>query len=231
MQLNIAICDDEQIQIENTKKIVESWCNESKCRAQINEFTCSEQFLFTFEDNQNFDILLLDIEMGEISGVELAKKVRKYSDSVQIIFITGYSEYILDGYEVSALQYLMKPVNEEKLFSTLNRAVEKIKKNEEVLIIETSVGVIRVPLYQIVYIEVVKNYITIHAKENYTTKMTLSETAKKLDNSFLKIGRSFIINLNFISKVTKTDVHFVNGAFIPFPRGMYNTINRAIIDL
>ena len=63
--------------------------------------------------------------MGAMDGVELAKRLRKTNDTVQIVFITGYSDYIAEGYEVAALHYLMKPVKEDKLFSVLDRAVEK----------------------------------------------------------------------------------------------------------
>ncbi len=231
MQINIAVCDDEKVQRENIKELIYSWSDGLNYHVKVEEFACSEEFLFHYEDNKKYDIILLDIEMGEMSGVELAKKVRKQSENIEIVFITGYSEYILDGYEVSALQYLMKPLNEERFFSTLNRAVGRVKKNEKPLNIYTDKGMARIPLCQIVFIEVIKNYITIHAKEIYTAKVTLNEISKKLDDNFFKVGRSCIVNLNFISKVTRTDVHFANGNVTQLPRGMYDKINRAIIDL
>ncbi len=77
------------------------------------------------------DILLLDIEMGAMDGVTLAKTLRKENDTLQIVFLTGYSDYISEGYEVAALHYLLKPVQKEKLFSVLYRALDKVKKNEK----------------------------------------------------------------------------------------------------
>ena len=85
-------------------------------------------------------ILLLDIEMGGMDGVTMARKVRQADDAVQIIFITGYSDYIAEGYEVEALNYLMKPVDEEKLFSVLGRAAEKLRKNERTLTLDLGGG-------------------------------------------------------------------------------------------
>ncbi len=231
MLLNIAICDDEITQINNLKTLLNKWAKERNFALQIKEYASAESYLFNNENGSNFDIILLDIEMGEINGVELAKKIRKLSDSVQIIFITGYSDYIADGYEVCALHYLMKPLNEDKFIETLNRAVLHIKRNEKKLILESAQELIAIPIYQIIYIQVVKNYITIYAKENYSAKMTLTSVYDKLDNHFFKIGRSYIVNLTYINKITKTQVFFTNGSDIPLPRGMYDKLNRAIIDM
>ncbi len=231
MILNLAVCDDDLVQIDNIKQLVSLWASRLDFTVNIKEFISAESFLFHNEGNINYDIILLDIEMGEINGVELAKRIRKYSDSVQIIFITGYSDYIADGYEVSALHYLMKPLDEEKFYETLNRALEKVKRNEKKLLLESSEGLFAVPIYQIVYIEVVKNYITVYAKENYTARMTLTDVFEKLDRQFFKIGRSYIVNLTYINSVSKTHVNFTNGSIVPLPRGMYDKLNRAIIDL
>lgn len=117
-------------------------------------FTSAESFLFHYAEESDYDILLLDIEMGGLDGVTMAKQLRKSNDTVQIIFITGYSDYISEGYEVAALHYLMKPVKEEKLCSVLDRAAEKISRNEKVLHFEMSGEMVRVPIYQIRYADV-----------------------------------------------------------------------------
>ncbi len=230
MKLNIAICDDEKTQIENIKKLVCLWADEFKIHVNTKEFESAKSFLFEFDDNKSFDIILLDIEMGELNGVELAKMIRRKSETMQIVFVTGYSDYIAEGYEVSALHYLMKPVNKDKFFATLNRAVEKIKKNEKSIFLETSMGIVKIPLYEIRYIEVIKNYVTVHAKEEHTSKLTLAEIKEKLDNSFFKTGRSYIINLAYVRRVGKKEVFLSCGSVIPLPRGMYENLNRAIID-
>ena len=86
---------------------------------QISLFTSAEHFLFSYGREKDFDILLLDIEMGDMDGVTMAKKLRQENHAIQIIFITGYSDYIAEGYEVAALHYLMKPVREENMGSPL----------------------------------------------------------------------------------------------------------------
>ncbi len=230
MTFNIGICDDDINQISFLKSLLKDWAEKNNYNLKIKEFNNAESFLFHYEEEKNFDILLLDIEMGEINGVELAKKVRKEDETLQIVFITGYSDYIIEGYEVSALHYLMKPVNTDKLFQTLNRAVEKLKHNEKFLFLETIDGNIKIPFYQIEYIEVIKNYITVYAKEEYTSKITLTDIEKLLDNSFFKTSRSYIVRLSAIKKITKTSVVLNSLAEIPISRGMYQKLNQAIIN-
>ena len=84
----------------------------------------AESFLFHYAEESDYDILLLDIEMGKINGIELARRIRHDNETIQIVFTTGYYDFISEGYEVSALQYLMKPVSYEKLESVLNKAVK-----------------------------------------------------------------------------------------------------------
>ena len=230
MQYKIAICDDESSVIEYVSSIVTDWGSQSGHTVILRTFSSAESFLFSYEDENDYDILLLDIEMGKMDGVSLAKTIRKKNETVQIVFITGYSEYISEGYEVAALHYLMKPVKPEKLFEVLNRATEKLEKNERMLTLTLSGEMVRIPLHEIAYIDVNGNYITLHGKEDYTAKKTLGDIQKELDERFFKVGRSCIVNLNMVQRVTKTDCYLSNGSSLPLPRGAYESLNRAIIS-
>ena len=231
MKYKIAVCDDSAPDREYIAALTRRWAKAAGHELELTPFVSGENFLFEYADQSDWDILLLDIEMGALDGVSLAKELRRENETVQIVFITGYSDYISEGYEVSALHYLMKPVGEEKLFSVLDRAAERLKKEERVLCLETGGQTARVPLRQIRYAEVRLNYVTVHAKEDYTLKMTLGELQKKLDERFYRVGRSVVVNLNYVNKITKTDIHLSDGAMIPLPRGAYEGINRAIIDM
>ena len=230
MTYKIAICDDETSVIEYVSSIVTEWEAQSGHTVVLRTFSSAESFLFSYEDENDYDILLLDVEMGQMDGVSLAKAIRKKNETVQIVFITGYSEYIAEGYEVAALHYLMKPVKPEKLFEVLNRATEKLEKNERMLTLSLSGEMVRIPLHEIAYIDVNGNYITLHGKEDYTVKKTLGDIQKELDERFFKVGRSCIVNLNMVQRVTKTDCYLSNGSSLPLPRGAYDTLNRAIIS-
>ena len=166
-----------------------------------------------------------------MDGVTMARKLRQDNQTVQIIFITGYADYISDGYEVDALHYLMKPIQEEKFFTVLDRAVTKLIKNEKVLNIISQGEMIHLPICQINYAEVNSNYITIHSQQTITLKMTLSELEKKLDSHFFRAGRSALVNLKKISRVTKKEIYLQDGSIIPLPRGAYEKVNRAIINM
>lgn len=231
MNYKIAICDDSDADRQYILNMVDRWAAGAGHRARIDTFTSAENFLFHYAEESDYDMLLLDIEMGKMDGVTMAKELRKNNDVVQIVFITGYSDYIAEGYEVAALHYLMKPVKEDKLWSVLDRAVEKLSKNEKVLTFETGGEVVRVPVYQIRYADVFGNYVTIHALSDITVKMTLKELNSQLDERFYRAGRSMIVNLTQISRVTKTEIKLTDGTSMPLPRGAYEGINRAIINM
>lgn len=225
----IAICDDNKAQIEFLSAAVLHWGEKRDIHPQIFTFENGESFLFQYTEDKSFDILLLDIEMRQLNGVQLAKTIRRENKEVQIIFITGYMDYISDGYDVEALHYLLKPVSEEKLGSVLDRAAERLQDKKKSLFINTGDEMVRIPLYTIRFIEVRQNYVTIHADMEYTLKKTLRELEQSLDSSFFRTGRSYIVNLQFIQKVTKTDVFLKDGSVIPLSRGLYNDLNQAII--
>lgn len=231
MNYKIAVCDDSAADRQYITDLTRQWATATHHTVNLCPFLSAEDFLFHYTEQSDFDILLLDIEMGAMDGVTLAKKLRQENETLQIVFITGYSDYISEGYEVAALHYLMKPVNPEKLFTVLDRATEKLRKNEKVLHFEVAGEMVRMPLYQIRYIDVQLNYATIHAKEDVTLKKSLSELADLLDDRFYRVGRSAIVNLTCISRVTKTEIHLNDGTAIPLPRGAYEGVNRAIINL
>ena len=231
MNYNVAVCDDCTADRQYISCMLTEWAAVAGHSVCVFEFASAEQFWFEYEEKSNYDILLLDVEMGEMDGVTLAKKLRKVNETVQIVFITGYSDYISEGYEVAALHYLMKPVKQEKLFEVLNRAAEKVQKNERMLLLENGGELFRIPLYQIRYVDVQHNYVTVHAKEEVTVKRTLGEIESSLDESFFRVGRSAIVNLSCISRVTKTDIVLQDGTLLPLPRGAYEKVNRAIIAM
>lgn len=231
MYYKIAICDDSDADRQYIAASADRWAVGAGHTVQIDTFVSAENFLFFYAGKKDYDILLLDIEMGGMDGVTMAKKLRQGNDTLQIIFITGYSDYISEGYEVAALHYLMKPVKEEKLCAVLDRAAEKFARNEKVLHLEQGGEMVRVPVWQIRYAEVSGNYVTIHAKSDYTVKMTLGRLEEQLDERFYRVGRSAVINLTLISRVTRTELRLSDGTVLPVPRGAYDGINRAIINM
>ena len=228
--LRIAICDDEEAIRDYISGLVSSWTLSRGIDHETSSFPSAESFLFDYEGNPTYDVLLLDIEMPGMDGVTMAKKIREKNDLIQIVFITGYTEYIAEGYEVDALNYLVKPVSGEKLFSILDKAYSRTKKNEKVLDLRTDGDMVRIPTSRVVSASVYGNYVTIHADEDITVKMTLGSLCELLDDRFLRVGRSDVVNISKIRRVTKKEILMEDGSVVPLPRGAYETVNRAIIN-
>lgn len=228
MTYEIAICDDEEKQRTYMKSLVERWLHQTFHHAQIREYASSEQFLFEQADVMT-QILFLDIEMEKMDGIALAKEIRKHNRQMQIIFVTGYMEYIQEGYDVDALHYLLKPVSQEKTDSVLERAVERLKTADAVLFVESSGELTRIPLHEIRYIESNRNYNIIHADTDYEMRGTLSELEAKLDEAFVRVGRSCLVNLHYVRRIGKTELILNTGEKLPVPRGSYKKLNEAFI--
>lgn len=229
--LNIAVCDDERLEIEYLTHLTEEWAHKTKTAVNISGFASAEAFLFKYEENKSFDILLLDIQMKAMDGIELAEKIRENNISIQIVFITGFPDYISSGYDVSALHYLIKPVGREKFFKVLSKANDNLKKTEKFILISADNESLKINLKDIIYVEAFGHSSCVVCENGEcTVKLQISDIGKMLDESFIHCHRSYIANLKHISKITKTDIVFDNGKQIPVSRRMYKDVNMAFIN-
>ena len=230
--MRIAVIDDRPADRDYIAALVSRWAKDRDTAVTTVPFPSAEAFLFDYSEDKNFDILLLDIEMGTINGVELAKTVRMENDAVQMVFITGFPDFIAEGYEVSALHYLMKPVDRDKLFSVLDRAAANLEKAERRLRVTFERRTDYVPFSKILYLEAQKQYVRIVTEgEEYRMKASLAETAAQLDEFFFPCQRSFIVNLRHVARILPDRVVLKNGAEVPISRGMAEKIGREIIRL
>ena len=231
MPLNISICDDEKAQRDFLELLVKNWAKARKTAAAISLFQSAEEFLFHYEDCKNPDILLLDIQMKEISGVDLAKKLRRENDHVQIIFITGIPDFIAEGYEVSALHYLIKPVKESKLFDVLDKAAARKSASPRTILLSKKSGSIKVREQDIIYAEVLSHKITLHLKTGAEeVYMRISDLENMLGSGFFRCHRSYIVSMAYVERVTKTVLILEGGREIPLSRNLYLEANRRFIE-
>lgn len=230
MKLKIAVCDDDALQREYLSGVAAAWAKRNRHLAEIRQYAEPKTFLFDYSEEKDFDILLLDIEMPEMNGIELAKRIRRESETVQIIFITGYYEYFGDGFDVSALHYLLKPVEEGKICPVLDRAANNLAYRERSVLIVEAEASVKVALADILYVESQNVYVIVHtAHGTHRTRMALGRFCEGLDETFFKVHRSFVVNLKYIKKITRTDITMANGDTIPISRGMYGEVHAALI--
>ena len=230
MKYRIAICDDEQNQIEYITSIVTSWSNHKGHSCEIRTFASAEAFLFEYEEDKAYDILLLDVEMKNMNGIELAKRIRKDNNRAEILFITSHFEFVGEGYEVDALHYLIKPISVEKLTQVLTKAAEKLSVEPPSVVISCEGETVKLYESDILYVESFLHYIVIHTKDNeYKIKENISVFENKVSDVFYRIHRSYLVSLKYITRISRTSVNIGNTE-LPLSRGKYDDINRAFIQ-
>ncbi len=230
MKLKIAICDDAQDQIEYISGVASAWAGKNRHVVEVKRYSSAKAFLFDYSAEKDFDILLLDIEMPEMTGVALAKAVRRENATVQIVFITGYYEYFSDGFDVSALHYLIKPVDAEKLFPVLDRAVNNLQYRQRAVLVTSPDGDVKVSLADICYVESENVHVAVHTVSGvYRSRIALAKFAEQLDETFIKVHRSYIVGLKYIKKISRNDITMLNGDVLPISRGLYDAIHAALI--
>lgn len=230
MKYKIAICDDEQNQIEYITSIVASWSAHEGHGCEIRTFASAEAFLFEYEEDKAYDILLLDVEMKNMNGIELAKRIRKDNNRAEIIFITSHFEFVGEGYEVDALHYLIKPISAEKLTQVLTKAAEKILVEPPSVVISCEGETVKLYESDILYVESFLHYIVIHTKDKeYKIKENISVFENKVSDDFYRIHRSYLVSLKYITRISRTSVN-IGSTELPLSRGKYDDINRAFIE-
>lgn len=231
MPYQIAVCDDEEEQGRAVGALISKWSRLSGQACQVRFYPSAEAFLFQYQEDKNCDILLLDIEMGEISGIELAKRIRRENKRMEIIFLTSHFEFIAEGYEVDALHYLMKPAPEDKLMDVLSKAAERLAAEPPFVVIFCEGETLRLYEEDILYVEAFLHYISIHTREReYKIKESISAFGEKLGADFYRIHRSYLASLKHIGKISRTSVTMEDQKELPLARGKYDDINRAFIE-
>lgn len=231
MAYQVAIVDDSIKDAEFVQGILNNWAQERQVSIQPEMFPSAESFLFRYAGDKRWDILLLDIEMKAMDGVSLAKRIRQDNETVQIVFITGFADYIAEGYEVSALHYLMKPVKQDKLFSVLDRAVTALQQTERVILLPVDREMLRLPVGQVQYVEAFSHTVAIvTGMDTVQVKIPISKTEKLLGEGFIRCHRSYLVGLKHIARLSRTEVILDNGKTLPLSRSAAPLVHKAFIS-
>ncbi len=229
--MRIAICDDEKVQCQLLEEYLREWAVSRRLPLETVSFCDAESFLFRWEEDKDFDLLILDIEMGRLSGMELAMKLREQGTRIPVLFITGYDNYMAQGYEVAALHYLLKPVHKDKLFDVLER-LQGICMAERKILLHTEDGVLSIVPSDIWYVEASGHRCILAVSENFhTLRHSINELRSMLEGEKMIVPchRSFLVNLQHVSSLVKTELVMDNGIRIPVSRGSAKAVNEAFI--
>lgn len=231
MNIRVAVCDDEKAQRDYLLLLTGKWSRARKITATVDAFDSAESFLFHYAGNKGYDILLLDVQMKVISGVGLAREIRGNNDGVQIVFITGYPDFMAEGYDVSALHYLLKPVDEGKFFDVLDKAVTRLRIAPRTILLSKKDGDVRIKLDDIIYAEVMSHTTTLYLLTGTeVVNMRITDIEKLLGDGFFRCHRSFIVSLRYVRRVTRTSVILEGGQEIPLSRNAYVEANKKFIE-
>lgn len=231
MTYKAAVCDDNKTDAGYVTELLAEWAKERGCVMPVKCFPSAESFLFHYAENKAWDILLLDIEMDGTDGVTLAKKVRQEDENLQIVFITGYPDYIGEGYEVAALHYLMKPVDRKKLFPVLDRAVANLQKHNRAVVFPVDGEEVKVPVEAVQYVEAFSHKVSVVTQKGiYELRKPLSEMEALLGKGFVRCHRSYLVGLHFVAGLSKNKVTLDNGTELPLSRSSAAMVHRVFIE-
>ncbi len=226
--LQIAVCDGDEIMGEKLKQLIELRLQKEE-GYRVWVFATGRQLL---ESGVSFDIFFLDIDLRDINGIDMARQLRQESEAV-IVFVTALKEYIFDAFDVQAFQYLLKPIDEQKFFQVLDKAVAECgsMKEAEPLVIRVK-GVHRnVPKENILYAENDARKIILHLKgEQIAYYSKMSELEGLLGRRFFRCHRGYLVNLGAVKSYDTGSIQIKNGETILMAKQKYGDFVAAYMD-
>lgn len=230
--VKIALCDDEEIQLDNLEKYINEWSKISKKEVSIDKFLSAEEFLFDWKNGEEYNIALLDIQMSKMDGLQLAKKIREKDQDIDIIFVTGIPDHISEGYEVSALHYLIKPIEKNKLCEVIEKAFDKNRKKRKSIILNNGSELLKVYEDEIVYLESFGHNTEVYFPGySVNIKKGISQIIEEIKSDiFCRVHRSYYVNMNYIKKILKNSIEIEVYGEIPLSRRMYKEVNNRLLS-
>jgi len=217
--INIAICDDTYEEVEIISSYVSKNLEDLNISFKISTFSEGQDLIEQMSSSrQNFDIIFLDIYMEFSNGIDIARKIREFDKECKIIFITSSKDHAIDGYEVRALNYILKPINEEKLNDAIRIAIESLNKENHKVVIRNKKGNYKILYKDILYAESKARVVNIYLKSSEVISFysKLDDFIKTLqDERFLKCHKSFAVNMDYVLKIENNSIFMNNNITIP----------------
>ncbi len=234
----IAVCEDSPVQQRNLCRMLNNWCESRGYTAKVTIFATGETLLFAWSEQMDFDLMILDIDLGKekLNGIEIAERIRKKDETVSIIFVTALSEYMSRGYDMQALHFLVKPVEEKRLYEVLDRANKQAERKEETLLLEQETELCLIPVRKILYAEAFSHSVSLvleeeedAVKKEYQISMKDLETRLQ-EHGFFRCHRSYLVSLRHIKQISKGEIFLSKDQVIPVGRTKEKQLFQAFIS-
>lgn len=211
--LRIAVVDDEEADISQIQEYIVQYTKEKGCEIETETFFDGSELLNNY--SPRFDIILLDIEMQKVNGMEAAREIRRQDQDVVLVFITNMAQYAINGYEVGALDYVLKPINYYTFSVRLERAISRVKKRQpEEILLNLPDGWKRVKTDGIFYVEVQNRMLRYHTEDGVIELRGTLQGAEELlrECHFVRCNHWYLVNLQHVSEIRKNIVVVAGNA-------------------
>ena len=231
--MKIVVCDDDALVYEQMKNIIASYSIVKNENLELTFYQTVEELLHA---KHKYDILFLDIRFNNCDiGIDVAKKLRKAGNTSLIILLTSLHSKAIEGYEIGAYRYIVKPIIKEKMYAVLDEAISSIRSNYRVILVKDMYNTVVVKIQQILYIysNARKRCLVTLDGEIETWEQLKSIYEKLPQEQFAYAQKGFVVNYKMIKKLNKTGVELVNGENVPISRGMIDAsiaLLKCVID-
>jgi len=220
--IKVSICDDDALCLQNTKEFLSRWALQNNIQIAVECFDNGD-LLLKHCMHGHTDIILLDIMMPLLNGMDVAKELRKSDRSTKIIFLTSSPMYAIESYDVNASGYILKPVSYEKLCTVLNNCMESLNEKSDSIMIRTAYGYQNIYLHQIECVEAQNKKVifTMHNGSTHEVYGSLASFEEMLtcEKGFFKCHRSYLVYIPAVDYFTVSKILTKSGCSIPVARG------------
>lgn len=233
--IRAAICDDEKRIATRIEKLVIEACTKRGVRAFTDTFYSGNSLMDYISMGNEYDIIYLDIEMPDMDGIEFAKKLRKENSEVMLVYISAHTEYALQLFDVDTFRFIKKPIDVWEFDDVLNKAYERMISHNRFFTYFYNKNIYKIRLKSIIYFESKGRLIHIHAtsgEDEFYGKLDEVEDKLKTEKiQFLRIHKSFLINMEYVEKISYDKVYLKNGEEFGISEGRKKLIQKIYLDM